>query len=250
MDLVLDLGNTNKKIALLEVHPACRVPVTIKLLESHPSVSLPMIRRFVREHPGIRACILSSVINHPVSVTSFLKSQFAFIELGAGTPLPLKNRYHTPETLGKDRLAAAVYGASAFPGKEVLVINAGTCITYDFVNARGEYIGGSISPGLQLRFRSLHTFTGKLPLVSFKKVSNPIGKDTESAILSGVICGMIHEIEGVAGFYLGKYPEVKIILSGGDVNYFVKQLKISIFAVPNCVIYGLHQILRFNVKSE
>jgi type III pantothenate kinase len=250
MDLILDLGNTNKKFALIDSHSSDKHRNKIWVLENHPSVSLHVIRKFVKEHPGIEACILSSVISHPGSVVSYLKNQFPFIELDSETPVPVKNSYRTPGTLGKDRLAAAVFGASTFPGQNVLVINAGTCITYDFVNAGGTYSGGSISPGLQMRFSALNTFTGKLPLLSYKKVSSPLGRDTETAINAGVFYGIIHEIEGVTGFYMKKYPGIKIIFSGGDLNYFVKQLKISIFAVPNCVIYGLHQILRFNVKNE
>ncbi len=249
MNLILDLGNTNKKIALVD-HPSAGHPYgRISALEFHPQISLPLVRQFVHDHPEISSCILSSVIRHPASLISFLRRQFPFIELTHQTPLPIRNTYRTPETLGKDRLAAAVFGASVYPGKDVLVINAGTCITCDFVNAEGKYLGGSISPGLEMRFRALHTFTGKLPLISYKKVNHPIGNNTTDAILSGVILGIVHEIEGVAGYYREKYPEIKIIFSGGDLIYFDKRLKISIFAVPNCVIYGLHQILRFNVKN-
>jgi len=250
MDLILDFGNTNQKIALVENQSAQNPDIIIRVLEAHPMVTLPLIQNFIRKHPGIDACILSSVVRHPPSVPRFLEKQFPFIELNEQTPVPVKNRYQTPETLGKDRLAAAVLGASMFPGENVLVINAGTCITYDFVNDLGEYIGGSISPGMQMRFRALHTFTGKLPLLSFTKISDPIGLNTEDAIQSGVVFGIIHEIEGVAGFYKEKYPGLKVIFSGGDLFYLVKKLKISIFAVPYCVIYGLHQILQFNVKSE
>ena len=135
-----------------------------------------------------------------------------------------------------------------FPGKPVLVITAGTAITYDFINPSGEYLGGAISPGMQPRFKALHTFTGKLPLVEYKESIQVIGNDTENSILSGVINGIVGEMETFAVRLNAEYPELNIILSGGDLNYFVKRLKINIFAVSNIVLTGLHQILLFNVN--
>jgi type III pantothenate kinase len=143
-----------------------------------------------------------------------------------------------------------VGGQSFFPGRNVLVISTGTCITYDFINNRKEYLGGAISPGMEMRFRALHTFTGRLPLISVKDTHELIGNNTAKAILSGVVNGMIGEIEHVAGQYLHLYPDLKVILSGGDLNYFDKRLKISIFAFPNIVLHGLYQILEFNVKKS
>jgi type III pantothenate kinase len=127
---------------------------------------------------------------------------------------------------------------------------SGTAITYDFINSSGEYMGGAISPGMKMRFNALHTFTGKLPLVEYKeKTVLILGDDTENSILSGVINGIVGEMEAFAMTLGGKNPELKIILSGGDLNYFVKRLKISIFAVTNIVLTGLHQILLFNVSK-
>ncbi|MEI6900275.1 MAG: type III pantothenate kinase, partial [Bacteroidota bacterium] len=176
-----------------------------------------------------------------------LQEKFHFIELDEKTPIPLKNRYQTPATLGKDRLAAAVGGHSLFPGHDVLVINAGTCVTYDVVTREGEYLGGAISPGMVMRFRALHTFTGKLPLLDFTEEPDFPGNTTEKSIISGVINGMIAEMEAIATGLGVKYPDLQVILSGGDLNYFDKRLKISIFALPNIVVYGLYQILKLNV---
>jgi len=131
----------------------------------------------------------------------------------------------------------------------VLVVCAGTALTCDFINHKGEYLGGSISPGMQMRFNALHTFTDKLPLLTYEEPAALIGFDTRMSILSGVINGIIAEIEGIAHGYQAEYPGLKIILSGGDLNYFVKWLKISIFALPNIVIHGLQQILTFNVNK-
>lgn len=242
MELVLDFGNTSKKIALFEAG-------TLISLVHYPEISPDTIRNFVDDHPGIISCILSSVIHHPIAINEFLVSRMPTLIFDSHTPLPIRNEYRTQETLGPDRLAGAVAGASEFPGKPVLVINAGTAITYDFIHPSGKYMGGAISPGMQLRFKALHTFTGKLPLVEYKESAQILGTDTEGSILSGVINGIAGEIEAFAAHFHAEYPELKIILSGGDLNYFVKRLKISIFAITNIVLTGLHQILLFNVSK-
>ena len=241
-NFVIDLGNTNKKLALFDGEK-------LVALEQFKSVSPDTFREFIREHPGVNHCILSSVTPYDDAIRRLLTENFQFYELDEQTPLPIINSYETQATLGKDRLAAAVAGASFFPGKNILIINSGTCITYDFINERNEYLGGAISPGLLMRFNALHTFTGKLPFVSFRDVEILIGKNTEDAILAGVLTGAIAEIEGIAERYRQKYPDIHIVLSGGDYKYFDKRLKISIFALPNIVIHGLQQILVFNVNN-
>ena len=242
MELILDFGNTSKKIALFEAG-------NLLLLQHHPEITPKIVGDFIEDHPGISSCILSSVIRHPSAIDELLVSRFPTWILDSNTPLPIHNSYRTPETLGKDRLAAAVAGALCFPGMPVLVINAGTAITYDFVNPSEEYLGGAISPGMQIRFKALHTFTGKLPLVEYKEELQFLGNDTENSILSGVINGIVGEIEAFASHFNAQFPELKIILSGGDLNYFAKRLKINIFAVANIVLTGLHQILLFNVNK-
>ncbi|MCX6245988.1 MAG: type III pantothenate kinase [Bacteroidetes bacterium] len=248
MNLILDFGNTNKKLAVMDpkesldqLYPSRDIDV-----EVHRLISLSTVKKYVDRHPGIRSCILSSVVPYPESIREFLRNRFNIIELDEHTPLPVVNKYKSPDTLGKDRIAAAVAGCRLFPHMNVLVINAGTCITCDFVNAKREYLGGSISPGLEMRFRALHTFTKQLPLLSWREINFLAGTDTEKSILSGVINGMTAEMEGIAAAYREEHPEIRIIVSGGDMNYFVKRLKISIFAVPNIVIHGLQQILVFN----
>jgi len=242
MNLIIDLGNTNQKLALFKNGELIE-------LQQFPLLTLKLIRDFVHMNPDIGNCILSSVVPHRSSVTRFLSSNYNFLELNEATPVPLINRYRTPRTLGKDRLAAAVAGNALFPGKTVLVINAGTCITYDFVNENNEYLGGSISPGILMRFHALHTFTGKLPLVSFRDEDILTGTDTHESIRSGVLLGAIAEIEGITARYRKKYTDLTVILSGGDQKYFDKRLKISIFARPNIVLHGLQQILAFNVNN-
>ena len=241
MDLIIDLGNTNKKLAIFYQGQ----PVE---MQQYPLLTMKTIRDFIQRNPEIKNGILSSVIPHRESLARYLSSVCNFIELDENTPVPLKNRYKTPRTLGKDRLAAAVAGSAQFPGSNVLVINTGTCITYDFVNENNEYIGGAISPGILMRFHALHTFTGKLPLVSFHDQEILTGTDTRESILSGVLTGAVAEIEGITVRYQQKYPDLKVLLSGGDQKYFDKRLKISIFARPNIVLHGLQQILAFNVN--
>ena len=242
MYLIIDLGNTNKKFALFSNG-------RLKAMKILPEVSLKAVQSFVKEHPGITHCILSSVISYPASIKNFLQKQFCFIELDEHTPLPLKNRYKTPETLGKDRLAAAVASHLRFRKMPVLAITAGSCITFDFINKQGEYLGGSISPGIQMRFHALNTFTGKLPLISGKNRANLTGTTTWESILSGVINGTLAEVEGIIAQYLQKHRKLKVILSGGDLKYFDKRLKIKTFAVPHIVIEGLYQILLLNAGT-
>lgn len=243
MYLVIDLGNTNKKLAVFSRG-------RLKDIRIMPEIRLPAVRSLVQDYPQITHCILSSVISYPPSVKKFLEKRFNLLELDEHTPLPIKNLYKTPGTLGKDRLAAAVAGHLRFPGEPVLVITAGSCITYDFVNSRGEYLGGSISPGIQMRFRALNTFTGKLPLISGKNSAILTGTTTNESILSGVINGTQAELDGIISQYLRKNRKVKVILSGGDLNYFDKRLKSKTFAVPNIVIEGLFKILELNAGTN
>lgn len=240
MELILDFGNTNKKLALFSCGKLMK-------LEQYPEIGPMIIRDFFRRHPGIEATILSSVIHHPDSINRFLGSKTRFIELTHKTPVPLKNLYRTPDTLGKDRLAAAVSGNSRFPGNPVLVVNCGTCITYDVVDNTGSYHGGAISPGIHMRLEALHTFTGKLPLVKLIQRSTLTGKTTAESILAGTLTAAVSEVDGMIARYREEYPGLKVILSGGEAKYFAKRLKSSIFALPNIVIHGLHQILLFNV---
>jgi len=191
--LIIDLGNTFQKLAVFSGEDMLLMEspeqVTIKLL-------LSVFKRFT-----INSAIISSVINHDKEFKSAVKSRCRSLILDHNTPLPLVNKYDSPETLGKDRLAAAVAGNQLFPNQNVLVIDAGTCIKYDFINAQAEYLGGAISPGLQMRFNALHTFTEKLPLIELTEFKSLVGKNTTDSLLSGVINGTLSEIEGVIDRY-------------------------------------------------
>ena len=165
------------------------------------------------------------------------------------TPQPLKIRYNTPETLGRDRIAAATGAWSIYPGRNILVVDMGTAITIDFVTAAGEYLGGNISPGLQTRFRSLHDYTARLPIVQKNNVFPMLGKDTQSAIISGVQQGIIHEINGYITEFENRFPDCAFALTGGDASFFVPMLKRAIFARPDLVLIGLNHILEFNISG-
>jgi type III pantothenate kinase len=243
MKLVLDLGNTNKKICVFQqgrlVH-----------LEISDQLSLRTLKEIIGNYPQITDGIMASVVAIPAYLKNFLEQHLLhFIELNNRTLVPVINKYKTPGRLGKDRLACAVAGSSLFSGFPVLVVNAGTCITYDFVTAGREYLGGAISPGIRMRFKALHTFTEKLPLVDLAENVPLTGDDTENSIASGVVNGAIEEIKGVVRLYRQHHPNLQVVLSGGDADYLDKRLKIRIFAFPNIVLVGLYEILEYNLKN-
>ena len=162
------------------------------------------------------------------------------------TPVPIINRYRSPKTLGADRLAAAVGARSLKPGKDLLIIDAGTCITYEVIDAKGNYWGGNIAPGMQMRLRALNEFTAKLPLVSAEGNVPGMGYDTETAIRSGVLRGMKYEIEGYIRSMRSKYPKLLVFLTGGDKINFDATIKSIIFADKFIVPRGLNKILDYN----
>ena len=239
MKLIIDLGNSLKKFAFFEKGE-------MKNLYAFEEFDLRELERMLEETP-VKSSILCSVISYPETMTDILSARSKFIKLTSQTPLPIKVGYETPDTLGKDRLAAAVAGASLYPERNVLIVNAGTCITYDVVTAAGEYLGGAISPGLNMRYHGLNTFTDHLPLLEKARQTPITGRSTYESIRSGVQMGTLSEMDGMIDRYREKYEDLTMILSGGDADYFDKKLKNNIFAVPNIVLTGLNAILDFNV---
>ncbi len=173
------------------------------------------------------------------------------MSLDYDTPLPINNKYSSKQTLGRDRIAAVVGASKIFPGRNILVIDAGTCITYDFINNKNEYLGGAISPGLRMRFKALNKFTGRLPAVEHRGTEIPdlIGDTTEGSILSGVINGLSGEINGFINSYKSNNNRLETIITGGDHKYFDKLLKYKTFAAPFLVLDGLKGILDFNERN-
>ncbi len=202
------------------------------------------------EYDGVTSAIISSVsVDTAVIKEQLTKKGIKVLELHQNTPLPYINKYSTPNSLGKDRIAIAAAAVLLHPGKDVLIIDAGTCITYDFVNKRNEYIGGSISPGLSMRLKSLNTFTSRLPLLNMPDVGKDIaliGDSTENSMLSGVFHSAFLEVEAVINQYKRLYSSLITVISGGDYKYFEKLVKSNIFATPNVVVLGLKKILDFN----
>lgn len=239
MQLVLDFGNTYQKCSIFDHEEM----IFFKKFEN---IKLVDLISFTELFPKIKSCILSSVIQTPENILTWLDQKYFFLELDSNTPIPIKNKYHSPQTLGKDRLAAAVGVASLAPMQNALSIDTGTAIKFDIVNQDGEYLGGSIAPGLHLRFKALHNFTAKLPLVGYNNVHDLIGTDTETSILSGVMNGATAEINGLIDQYNRQYNDLKIFLTGGESIYFEKNIKSNIFAVSNLVLIGLNEILKFN----
>lgn len=242
MNLCIDQGNTNTKIAIFDQD-------NIVDLSVYENPDLQVFKRIFESHP-VEHTILSSVINHQDDLLPFLKHSKKFFLLDHHTPLPVINRYKTPETLGKDRLAAVVGAASIQKNADILVIDVGTAITYDFINAEGVYTGGDITPGIDLRLKSLHHFTQRLPQVEFDEQVSFMGTDTTTAIQSGVLYGIVSEIDGYINRLMQKYPKLSVFLTGGDAVYFEKRLKSSIFANKNLVLIGLNRILEYNVKNS
>ncbi len=240
MQLVIDQGNTNVKAGVFTeegvvVHTAVAAELTLPFLES-------LLKRF---HPN--AAILSSVKSPEATTLEYLKQYIPrFEEFNASTPLPIRNGYATPETLGLDRLAAAVGAWSLKPNVPLLVIDMGTAITYDFIAAGGVFMGGNIAPGLRTRLQSLHEHTHRLPLVEPEATFPFMGNTTEQAIRAGVMQGILFEINGYYKAMLESHPELFAFLTGGDLIFFADKLKNGIFVHENLVMTGLNRILSFH----
>jgi len=243
MNLCLDIGNTRTKAAIFDPKGAL---VQLKITETTTKEYLNVII----DEFSVSNCIVSSVKIPNLIIEKHLADKLDFfIKLTDTTPIPIQNDYDTPKTLGKDRLAAIIGATTYYPSANVLVIDAGTCVTYDFMDEKNSYKGGGISPGIQMKFKALHHFTDQLPLVPFGGIGNLIGTDTRTSILSGVVWGMIAEVDGIIAHYRSFVPTLNVLLTGGDTDFFVGKLKNEIFAAPNLVLEGLNKIINYNVSK-
>ncbi|MBN8694977.1 MAG: type III pantothenate kinase [Bacteroidetes bacterium] len=243
MQLVIDIGNTRLKAAVFEKKEL------IKHFVFDSTEDLFKSNLFKTYSP--QKTIVCSVVNDIEPFLTQLKDKAEVILFTSQTPVPLKNNYQSANTLGSDRMAAAVGGNSLMPDNDILVIDAGTCIKYNFVNSKNEYLGGGISPGLKMRFEALHTFTARLPLLEpDMDYSALVGRNTQESILSGAELGALAEVEGFIGQYLLKYPNLKVFITGGDMNFFEKRLKNTIFADQHLILKGLNAILNYNTKAD
>jgi pantothenate kinase, type III len=239
VNLVIDIGNSSVKAAVFDGE-------TLLASVTNQEHTLSFIQQLLDKYSANHG-ILASVVNLNEKDRSWVeKLPFSVLELNHTTPLPIINLYETPETLGYDRIAAVVGANSIFPDKNILVIDAGTAITYEFIDAEGKYRGGNISPGVQMRLKALHQFTDRLPLVSAQGRILPMGRDTETAIRAGVVKGIGYEIRGYITYLKHKYPELLVFLTGGDEFSFDTSIKNIIFADSFLVLKGLNRILNYN----
>lgn len=243
MQLVVDIGNTHCKAALTDrggiVGHRRAERFTPQLLEA------------LLEGQDVERAIVSSTRDEPVEVLSLLRERgIETLHFTPQTPVPLRIEYRTPETLGRDRVAAAVGAAVLLPGRDVLVVDFGTAVTIDLVTASGVFRGGFISPGVGMRFRALHDYTARLPLCSPTLEVLEAGDSTASAIEQGVMQGLAYEIEGHIGRMKEKIGDLEVIFTGGDAKFFVKRIKNTIFANCDLVFCGLNRILEYNASEK
>jgi type III pantothenate kinase len=242
MNLVLDIGNTRSKLALFEGDTFLSAG-TFDLTEP------ASIFRFLGERKPDKMLMSTVKKNLPAFVED-LGKQITCIPFTKDTPVPVKNAYTSASTLGSDRLAGVVGAWKRYKGNAVLLVDTGTCIKYNLLTSSGEYLGGGISPGIDMRFKAMHTFTGRLPEIEANyDFETLVGNSTTNSLLSGVMNGVAEEVGGVIKLYESQYIGVKTVLTGGNYHFFEKRLKNRIFAHPNIILEGLNEILEYNVKS-
>jgi type III pantothenate kinase len=240
MNLILDVGNTQVKVALMEQGE-------IVFLKSFSTLSAGIIEEILSTYLPHKA-IVSVVGNFQPEILSYLSQKLMVHVLGPKSKLPLKNAYETPLTLGYDRIAVAVGAISLYPNQNVLVVDCGTAITYDVVTSDEIYLGGAISPGISLRFKSLNDYTAKLPLLNISTTFNLIGRNTNDCITSGVLNGVVAEVDAYIEKFNQIYSNSRVVLTGGDSSFFADKLKNSIFVNPNLIFTGLNRILELNAE--
>jgi type III pantothenate kinase len=242
MNLIIDVGNTLVKLAVFQGNELFE-----KLVINHEDF-LKEVKRVLDKYPIITNGIISSVGKLNKEDVQVVALMIDLLVLSSDTKQPFENLYKTPKTLGVDRIALVSASVEQFSNSNVLIIDAGTCITYDFINSENQYFGGAISPGIRLRYQSLHNLTANLPLLESKQPELLIGNTTDSSIHSGVVFGVLKEIDGIINEYKEKYSDLTVILTGGDANFLSKQLKNGIFANSNFLLEGLNFILEYNTQ--
>ena len=238
MNLVLDVGNSLLKIALFEKSELIQ---KFKFSDNYKRNIEDIISKYKVTHS-----IISNVGRIDDSIINILKESTNLLLVSNQLKIPFKNLYKSKNTLGQDRLALVSAAAFNFPNENVLIVDVGSCITYDFKNNNNEYLGGGISPGISMRFKSLNTFTSNLPLIDFDSIYQLIGNNTKNSITSGVVNGTISEINGIIQRYREEFKNIRIILTGGDSNFLLKRIKNTIFADRNFLLIGLNKLLEDN----
>jgi len=245
MLLAIDIGNSYIKCAVFEQNTLLNKFI-FKQDEAQKN-----FKKILKKYEKVSNGVISSVANLDENTISYLKKNINLLEISNKTPFPFSNNYKTKETLGIDRLVLSAGAVLSFKNQNRLIIDAGTCITYDYVDYKNVYQGGAISPGLSLRYKSLNTYTAKLPLLENKEIDFLIGKSTSESIYSGVINGVINEIDGFITQYKELNKDLTIILTGGDAVFLAKSLKNTIFANSNFLLESLNNLYTYcNNKND
>ena len=244
MITTIDVGNSRIKVAVFEQN---------KLLQKfvfETDIFESALKNILNTYPSVQKIIVSSV-GAPtiIDFLSFIAPK-KLVFISHETQFPFENVYQTPKTLGIDRMVLAAGAVLAFPAQNRLVIDAGTCVTYDYINQKNQYLGGAISPGLRLRYGALNNYTANLPLLETHSPEKMVGDSTQNAIHSGVVNGLIHEINGFIADFEAHNHNFIIILTGGDAIFLAKRLKNTIFANSNFLLESLNFIYIYNSKND
>ena len=240
MVLVVDIGNTRIKCAVYELDTLKAVFVfTEKEAENN-------FKNILFSYPNVTDLIVSSVAKTLTFDLQTISNDLNIHFVSNLDTFPFENKYATPKTLGVDRMILAAGATLLYPKQNRLIIDAGTCVTYDFVDENDNYWGGAISPGFRLRYESLHQFTAKLPLLTLEEPEGLVGSSTNQSIHSGVVNGLICEMDGFIERYKQQNENFTIILTGGDAEFLAKRLKNTIFANSNFLLESLNQTFQYN----
>ena len=243
MNLIIDVGNSLVKIAVFDRR---EIQDRYEVRQTHVLKTLRNIRKAWSQ---VDKVMIASVSTFSKTKMAYLEKYYQVHVLSSNSNLPFKNTYSTPKTLGFDRIALVSAAVQNYPSKNALIIDAGSCITYDFINSKKAYLGGAISPGIMMRYKALSSFTSNLPLLKIETPKQMTGDSTRSSMHSGVIHGVLFEIEGVIQKYKLKYSDLTVILTGGDAKFLSKQLKSGIFANSNFLLEGLNYLVEFNIHE-
>ncbi len=247
MNLTIDIGNTRSKLAIFHQKKILKKANYPNPLDKERL--LLFLKDIPTKTPKNLNVILSATSEIDKSLEKYLQDHFFYINLSAETDLPIQNHYKTPKTLGKDRIAAAVGAQVLYPKENCLVVDAGTCITYELVSAKGIYLGGNISPGIDMRLQAMNHFTAKLPLVKKQRLDTNIGYNTETALRVGGQLGTIQEIKGFIQLYNEEYPKLHVLFTGGDAAFLGQQFD-NVVINNDLVLIGLNEILKYNVNKQ
>lgn len=240
MNLAIDIGNTRVKTGVFDEDDLVEAQV-------HNSVNGASLQALADQYQITH--VIASSTGQEIE-EDLVQIPGIFLRFSAMTPVPIENQYRTPETLGLDRLAGMVAASWLYPGTNVLVIDAGTCITFDFLDESGKFLGGNIAPGLDMRYKAMHHFTQRLPSVERADTGLLLGETTQEALQNGGLMGVLMEIAGYIEILKNKHNSINTLLTGGDAQYLAEHLKTTLAVEPHLILIGLNQILQFNVAKH